>query len=109
MSNPKDYPACHAFFRSNCPGGTDNTLTEKFNAATLWFDTDNTAWGSGVDPDHVAYSEATHRMGRWFIGSVAIHELMHRCGQDDESINDRAIRACGFRDVRIVGRKIVEK
>jgi hypothetical protein len=75
----------------------------------MWLDTDNIIWGSGVDVDQVAYSDATYRMGRWFIGSVMIHEMMHRCGQDNESINDDAIKKCGFRDVKIIAGKVVEK
>ena len=109
VTNPKGYPVCHKFFKNNCPGGTDKSLTNEFNGATLWFDTDNTFWGSGVAPNHVAYSEATHRMGRWFIGSVMVHELMHRCGQHNENTNDKAILKCGFRDAEIIKGKIVEK
>jgi hypothetical protein len=109
VNNPKDYPACHRFFETNCVPGSATSLKDKFNAATVWFDTDNTVWGSGVNTDQVAFSDATYRMGRWFIGSVMIHEFMHRCGQDDESINDEAIKKCGFRDVEIAKGKIVEK
>jgi hypothetical protein len=28
-----------------------------------------------------------------------IHEMMHRWGQDDETINDKAITACRFPDI----------
>ncbi len=109
VNSPKEYAACYKFFKAHCAGGTATSLIDKFNAATLWFDTDNTAWGSGVDPDQVAYSDATYRMGRWFIGSVMMHEFMHRCGQHNENINDQAIKNCGFRDVEITKGKIVEK
>ncbi len=109
VDNPKDYPACHKHFETHCSGGSPTSLASKFNAATLWFDTDDTVWGSGVNPDHVAYSSATYRLGRWFIGSVMIHEMMHRCGQDDEAIDDEAIKKCGFRDVALSGGKVVEK
>jgi hypothetical protein len=109
VKNPKDFPGCHKFFEKNCPGGTPSSLENEFNSATMWLDTDNTIWGSGVDVDQVAYSDATYRMGRWFIGSVMIHEMMHRCGQDNESINDDAIKKCGFRDVKIIAGKVVEK
>jgi hypothetical protein len=99
VSNPKDYPRCHKFFKDNCVGGTDGSLKDKFDKATVWFDKDDSVWGSGVDPDHIAYSSETWRWGRWALGGVFIHEMMHRCGQDDEGIDDRAIVACGFPDI----------
>lgn len=109
VNNPKDYPVCHKFFEKNCAVGTSTSLVDEFNTATLWLDIDNSVWGSGVKGDNVAYSDATYRMGRWFIGSVMIHEFMHRCGQNNESIDDQAILKCGFRDVEIINGKVVEK
>ena len=109
VNNPKDFPGCHKFFEDNCVPGTATSLKEKFDNATVWFDTDDTVFGSGVDTDNVAYSDITFRIGRWFIAGVMIHEFMHRCGQDDEDINDKAIKACKLPDVEIDKGKIVQK
>ena len=96
---PKDWPRCHNYYKDNCPSGTAGTFKQKVDNATIWFDKDDSVWGSGVNPDHIAYSAETWRWGRWTIAGVMIHEMMHRCGQDNETINDRAITTCGFPDI----------
>ena len=97
--SPKKFPRCHNFYKDNCPGGTAGTFKQKVDNATIWLDKDASVWGSGVDPDHIAYSAETWRWGKWTIAGVMIHEMMHRCGQDDETINDSAITTCGFPDI----------
>jgi len=108
VDNPKDYPVCHRFFKKNCPGGTDNSLKDQFANAKLWLDNDKNVWASRVGAN-IAYTKLALRVGRWCIGGVLVHELLHRCGQSSESLCDEAIKKCGFRDVGIVNGKIVEK
>jgi len=98
-NRPKDWPRCHKFYQDNCKNGAADTFKQKVNSATIWHDKDNSVWGSGVDTDHIAYSAETWRWGRWTIAGVMIHEMMHRCGQDNETINDKAITACRFPDI----------
>jgi len=98
-NRPKEWPGCHKYYQDNCVGGTSDTFKKKVVNASIWLDKDNSVWGSGVDTDHIAYSAETWRWGRWSIAGVMIHEMMHRCGQDNETINDKAITACGFPDI----------
>lgn len=99
-TQPKVYPVCHKFFQDQCAGGTAATFADKVNNSVLWFDTDNTVWGSSHAPSILAYTDTTQRMGRWSIAGVFVHEMMHNCGQDDEKTNDTAILKCGFPDIQ---------
>jgi len=97
VSDPKEFSTCHKFFKNNCPGGTDNTLTNVFNNASLWKDTDPspTLLASSVDPNHIAYTNKSFGVGRWAVAASMIHELIHNCGQASHVIGDDAKAACG--------------
>jgi len=97
--SPKKFPRCHKFFETKCASGTATTFKENFDKTKVWFDKDNTVFGSSKSPHNIAYSSETWRWGRWSLAGVFIHEMMHMCGQDDEAIDDEAITTCGFPDI----------
>lgn len=97
VNNPKDYPRCPRFFKDNCPGGKDDTLTQVFNDALLWKDTDPdpTLLGSSVNPHHIAYTKISYGVGRWAVAASMFHELIHNCGVASHEVGDNAKDACG--------------
>ena len=97
IDNPNKYKACHDFFQNNNPGNT--TLAEVFDRLNIWFDTDNSVWGSSDPPNEIAYSAETWRWGRWSLAGVFVHEMMHLAGQDNEATDDKAITKCGLPDI----------
>jgi hypothetical protein len=97
--DPKTYPVCQKYFKSECPGGTNSTFSDRVNAATIWHDSDKTVWASTVRPSNMGFGETTWRFGRWTLAGEFVHELMHQCGQDNETSNDAAMKKCGFPDI----------
>jgi hypothetical protein len=99
-TKPKDYPVCHKFFQTECPGGTAATFANLVSGSRVWHDRDNTVWASSKDPSDIAYSDETWRWGRWSLAGAFVHEMMHNGGQDTEATNDKAIVKCGFPDIQ---------
>jgi len=97
VNNPKDYPRCPKFFKDNCPGGKDDTLTQVFNNALMWKDTDPdpTLLGSSVNPHHIAYTKISYGVGMWAVAASMFHELIHNCGVASHEVGDNAKDACG--------------
>lgn len=98
VDNPDTFPRCPRFFRDNCPGGTDNTLSDVASRAQLWFNEGAPSNRGGVrarGTDHIGYTALTFRIGRWAMAASLIHELMHVCGQPDHDVGDQAKDACG--------------
>ena len=82
VSQPQRFRACHAFYKKNCPGGTDATLTDVFNGAILWKDADPDpdVMGSSIGAHNIAYTNGSYVIGRWAIAASLVHELIHDCG-----------------------------
>jgi hypothetical protein len=96
VNAPKDYPRCPAFYKANCPGGTDTTLTDVYNRVEIWKDTEaGDLLGSHVDPHHVAYAGLAYRFGRWAMAASMFHEFIHDCGVASHDIGDQAKDPCG--------------
>lgn len=99
VDNPKHYPRCHKRFQSLCTTPSPTELADRFKAAVIWKRNKYDAtfyFGGSVPPDHIAYTAVTYRWGRWMIASTVVHEMMHRCGQDNEAKNLRTEKICGF-------------
>ncbi len=99
VDNPKKYPRCHNFFKTNTPGGTSTTLKDVFNRMNVWFDKDNSVFGSSIPANDLAYTSETWRWGRWSLAGMFIHEMMHLAGQDNEATNDLATKKCRLPDI----------
>ena len=97
IDNPKKYKRCHDFFSNNNPGNT--SLKDVFDRMNVWFDKDNSVWGSSHPSKDIAYSSETWRWGRWSLAGVFVHEMMHLAGQHNEATDDRAIKKCGLPDI----------
>lgn len=100
VDNPKKFPVCHNFFKDNTPGGTSKTLKEVYNRINVWFDKDNSVYGSSVAPNDLAYTSETWRWGKWSLAGMFIHEMMHLAGQDNEATNDLATKKCRLPDIQ---------
>jgi hypothetical protein len=98
-TQPKVYPVCQKYFAKECPGGTAATFANLVSNATIWTDSDDSVWASSLTPSHVAFSSETWRWGRWTLAGEFVHEMMHNCGQDNETSNDAAMKKCGFPDI----------
>jgi hypothetical protein len=98
-THPKVYPVCKNYFKAECPGGSDASFSDEVNNAVIWLETDNTLRASSKKPHNVAFSAETWRWGRWTVAGELVHEMMHNCGQNNETSNDAAIKKCGFPDI----------
>ncbi|MFD1614233.1 eCIS core domain-containing protein [Gelatiniphilus marinus] len=98
--NPDKYPVCHNFFKDNTPSGTAKTLKEIYDRMTVWFDKDDSVYGSSITPNDLAYTSETWRWGKWSLAGMFIHEMMHLAGQDTEATNDLASKKCGLPDIQ---------
>ncbi|WOD42843.1 eCIS core domain-containing protein [Hwangdonia lutea] len=99
-NSQKKYPVCHNFFKDNTPSGTSKTLKEVFDRTHVWFDKDNSVYGSSIVPNDLAYTSETWRWGRWSLAGMFIHEMMHLAGQDNEATNDLATKKCRLPDIQ---------
>ncbi|MEW4922925.1 DUF4157 domain-containing protein [Algibacter sp. 2305UL17-15] len=100
VDNPDKFPVCHNFFKNNTPGGSSKTLKEIYNRMKVWFDKDNSVYGSSIVPNDLAYTSETWRWGRWSLAGMFIHEMMHLAGQDNEATNDLATKKCRLPDIQ---------
>jgi len=100
VDNPKKFPICHNFFKSNTPGGISSTLRDVFYRMKVWYDKDNSVFGSSIAPNDLAYSSETWRWGEWSLAGMFIHEMMHLAGQDNEAKNDKATIKCRLPDIQ---------
>lgn len=98
--NPDKYPVCHNFFKDKTPSGTAKTLKEIYDRMNVWFDKDDSVYGSSIAPNDLAYTSETWRWGRWSLAGMFIHEMMHLAGQDNEATNDLASKKCRLPDIQ---------
>lgn len=97
VDNPTKYKNCHEFFKQNNPGNT--SLAVLFDRLNIWFDNDDTVYGSSHPPNQIAFSSETWRWGEWTIAGVFVHEMMHLAGQHNEATDDTAITKCKLPDI----------
>ena len=82
---------CNNYFSRNCDGG--ETARQVLNRVLIWETPSGFGLGT-VGGNHVAYDPTVYRIGRWFIASTLLHEMMHACGQRNERTCEMAPDEC---------------
>lgn len=85
---------CSNYFRRNCPSG--ETAQQVLNRVRLWEYRTRGVLGvtNALGGSEIAYDPDVYRIGRWFIASTLLHEMMHACGQHDERTCEMAPDEC---------------
>ncbi|RZN35500.1 MAG: DUF4157 domain-containing protein [Methanophagales archaeon ANME-1-THS] len=85
---------CNNYFRRNCPSG--ETAQQVLDRVRLWEYRTRGVLGvtNALGGNEIAYDPDVYRIGRWFIASTLLHEMMHACGQNDERTCEMAPDEC---------------
>lgn len=87
---------CQNYFRNNSAG--NETLANLMARVRVWEYADERAGYLGVTDavggNNISYDPYVYRIGRWFIASTLIHEMMHAAGVADERTCEMAPDEC---------------
>jgi hypothetical protein len=83
VAGPGSFSECHDHFMRNCPGGTSGTLTQIWQRARIWRNTDPAATEYGSAPlngSDIAYTTVGYTDSLDGLADTLLHEAGHNCG-----------------------------